>query len=260
MDVPSTPVKPRGRSFAALQNVRLTTQLVNTLLLADPGTPTIGVLHGPSGYGKTESSIYAQNRSRARRIEVGITWTAKTLMLKILAECGKPKARGTISDLTDEVIIELGQYPDRPLFIDEADILCDKGLIDHVRYIYEQAQVPMLLIGEEDLPGKLKRIERVHNRVRKWVPAEPANLDDCVKLAALFAPGLAIADDLLDHMRVEGEGRVRRIVTSLTSARDWARDRGVQNLGLKAYGGDICDGRPPAPRNPKNVVKLRGVA
>ena len=247
MSTTTQSVKP-SRSFAALKNVMGCTALVTKLQNRTPGLPGLGVMNGPSGYGKTMASLYAQNRTRAIRVEVGDTWTRKTLLESILLEAGVHKPRGTIVDLARQAINILGDDPSRPLFIDEADRLVDKGMIEVVRELHEHSQVPVLLIGEEQLPEKLLRIERVHNRVLDWFPAQPCDLEDTRKLAALFLKGAEVSDGLLDRVREQCEGRARRIVTTLDDMAAWARNNGVQSLDEKTYNGGFFTGVPPRRR------------
>lgn len=260
MTTNTAPVKPTG-SLAALKNVLGCTTLVDRLINRTPGLPGIGVMNGPSGYGKTWASIYAQNKTRAIRVEVGDTWTRKTLLENILIEAGVSKPRGTIAALAKQAIMVLGDDPSRPLFVDEADRLVDKTMIEVVRELHEHSQVPVLLIGEEQLPEKLIAIERVHNRVLDWFPAQPCDLEDCRKLANIFLPGLAIDNLLLDRVREMGEGRARRIVVSLSGMAEWARNAGCRELDLKSYAGGIFTGVPPRRRAlPKFAPKLAGAA
>ncbi|NJL07969.1 MAG: ATP-binding protein, partial [Methylacidiphilales bacterium] len=81
-----------------LKNVANFMTLVVRLQDRDPHLPGFGVCHGPSGYGKTYASIYAQNKTRAVRVEVGDTWTRKTLLKALLFELGEPP-RGTVADI-----------------------------------------------------------------------------------------------------------------------------------------------------------------
>ena len=256
----STPVKAPG-SLAFLKNVLGCMNLVNRLCDRQPGLPGIGVVNGPSGYGKTWGSIYAQNKTRAIRVEVGDTWTRKTLLEAILIEAGVQKPRGTIAGLAKQAIMVLGDDPGRPLFVDEADRLVDKGMIEIVRELHESSQVPVLLIGEEQLPEKLLGIERVHNRVLDWYPAQPCDLEDCRKLADIFLPRIEIDDSLLDRVREGGEGRARRIVVTLSGMAEWSRNTGVKQLSLSTYKGGIFTGVPPRRRAQTKVpVKLAGAA
>lgn len=143
----------------------------------------------------------------------------------------------------------LGDEARRPLIVDEADKLVDKGLIEIVREISEASQVPVLLIGEEQLPQKLAQVERVHNRVLDWYGAEPCDLSDCKLLAKIFLANATITDELLETVRHKGEGRARRIVVTLSGMADWARNQGVKTLDGKTYSGQIFTGEAPKPRS-----------
>jgi hypothetical protein len=259
MTDPSTPVKPRG-TIAALKNVSGFFELVTRVRDRSPMLPNIGVMHGRSGDGKSYASIYAQNKTRAIRVEVGDSWTRKTLLTTILKECGIMRPTGSVPDLAQLAIQTLAEEPRRPLFIDEADKICDKGYVELVREIAMGSNVPVLLIGEEKLPGKLAHVERLHNRVLDWFGAEPCDLADAKKLAELLLEPVSINDDLLEDIRVQGDGRARRIATSLDGVSHWARNAGVMAVSKANYTGPIYTGEPPKARAAKLIVKPAPVA
>jgi DNA transposition AAA+ family ATPase len=234
-------------SYAALKNVVAMMMLVKKLQDRGPHLPNIGVMSGFSGYGKTWASIYAQNKTRAVRVEVGDSWNRKTFLRAILRELGIQEPKGTVADLAERAVELLGEKFDRPLMIDEADKLVDKGMIELVRELAEYSQAPVILIGEEALPSKLVRFERVHNRVLEWTLAQPCDLEDVRKLAAIYAPNLDIADRLLERLREMSEGRARRVVTNLDHIAEWARSHGASKVD-EGYDGPIYTGQPPAPR------------
>lgn len=236
----------RPASLALLKNVVAMVGLVQRLNDRGAHMPGFGVVHGYSGYGKTYSAVFAQNKTGGPRIEIGDSWTKKTLVRAILKEEGVREPKGTVADLTEQVIIRLAEPNHAPLFIDEADKLVDKGMIELVREIQEGAQVPIILIGEEQLPQKLMKIERVHNRVLDWVAAQPCDLEDTRKLASLFCPNLSIDDETLEAMRRASDGRARRIVTNLYRAREFAATRGVKALASGGLLPEFYTGTPPS--------------
>lgn len=245
------PVKPAS-TLAALKNVMGAMELVRKLQNRSPNLPNIGVVNGHSGLGKTQATIYIQNKTDAVRVEVGSSWNRRTLMRAILRECGAPDPKGAAADMVEQAIMLLGDKPDRPLIVDEADILVDKGLIEIIREIAEGSQVPVLLVGEEALPAKLARYERVHNRVLAWFPAQPCDIADARKLADIVLGGVTIDNGLLEDIRRKAEGRARRIVVSLDDIAKWARVTGVRELDLKtytgpSYAGETRDGSPDHP-------------
>jgi DNA transposition AAA+ family ATPase len=235
----------------ALKNVASFMALTMRLVDRAPHLPGLGVCHGHSGIGKTWASIYGQNKTRAIRVEVGDSWTRRTLLRNILREFGETvKERWPISDMVDLAVAALGDDPRRPLFIDEADKLVDKGMIEIVRELQESSGAPVILIGEEKLPAKLLAHERVHNRVLDWFPAQPCDLDDARELAKSFAPRVNIKDDLLDAIRASSGGRARRIVVNLAHASEIARNKSLTTLDRKTWG-DVAffTGEPPTPRH-----------
>jgi hypothetical protein len=259
MSEPSNNVKP-SPTFAALKNVAGFYGQVVKLQDRKPSLTNIGVMHGPSGYGKSYASIYAQIKTRAIRVEVGESWSRKKLVSAILREGGVAEPRGDTAALVEQAIQLLAEEPRRPLFIDEADKLVDKGMIEIVRELAQHSQVPVLLIGEEMLPQKLAKVERVHNRVLDWFGAEPCDLDDCKKLAEIFLKGVIVSDDLLEDIRVKGDGRARRIVVSLNDAFEWARNNGVKAIGKDNYAGAIYTGEAPRARSGRLLVSKNGRA
>ncbi|MCJ2050867.1 AAA family ATPase [Methylobacterium sp. J-070] len=249
----TSPGDEKTRSHAALQNVRMMMALVRKLQGRRPHLPNIGVMHGPSGYGKSQAAIYAQNKSNAVRVEVGDSWTRRTLMKAILVELGVTP-RGTVADMVERAVELLGEEIDRPLMIDEADKLVDKGMIELVREIAECSQAPVILIGEEALPSKLVKVERVHNRVLDWAPAEPCDREDTRKLADLYTPHLTLSDGLLDRVCERSEGRARRIVTNLDHIAEWARHHGAQAVD-EGYDGRFFTGEAPKVRAPARLLR-----
>jgi DNA transposition AAA+ family ATPase len=224
--------------------------MTKRLVERSPHLPGFGVCHGHSGVGKTYASIFAQNKTRAIRVEVGDSWTRRTLLQKILKECGQNvKEKLSIADLADMAKAILGEDARRPLIVDEADKLVDKGFIELIRELLEASGAPVILIGEEKLPQKLLSVERLHNRVLHWMPAQPCDLDDARVLAKAFAAKVDIKDDLLESIVARSQGRARRIVTNLSNAEEIARNKGVKALDLKGWGSEeFFTGEPPAPR------------
>ncbi|MFL9828946.1 AAA family ATPase, partial [Rhodoplanes sp. SY1] len=186
---------------------------------------------------------------RAVRVEVGESWTRKTLVKSILFELGV-QARGTIADMTEQAKALLGDDPRRPLIVDEADKLVDKGMIELVREIGEVSLCPVILIGEERLPKKLAQIERVHNRVLEFMAAQPCDLDDTIALAGMLYPRISVGADLLEEIRRQSQGRARRIVVNLARVAELARNRGLAEVDRAAWGGTAYyTSKAPEPRN-----------
>lgn len=236
--------KPRG-TLAPLKNVAAMLTLATRLVERAPHLPGLGCFYGYSGYGKSWAAIYLQNKLDALRVEIGDSWTRLTLMRAILKELGIHEPRGTVATLTEQAIERLSMPEHPPLLIDEADKLVDKGFVEIIREIHEATQVPIILIGEEELPGKLQRSERTHNRVLVWTAAQPCDLEDTSALARLYLPSnLSIDVELLDKIRHVSGGRARRICVNLENVVEWAKLQGLDHVGAN-YGGAFDTGEPP---------------
>ncbi len=232
-------------TVALLKNVASCMEAMEKLRYRGPGRPGLGVFYGHSGFGKTYSAIYVQNKTNAARVEVGDRWTYKTFLEKLCLEL-RVDEHGTASRLIDRIVEALVD-DDRPLIIDEADKLVDKNMIEMVRQIQEESGAPVLLLGEEKLPMKLATVERVHNRVLVWEPAQPCDLEDTRTLAELVSP-VTIADDLLESIRKQSGGRARRIVVNLDLVTDAARNAGLKVMRAEDFAGSFYTGSVPKMR------------
>lgn len=242
----------------ALKNVAAFMAMTVKLMEREPHLPGFGVCHGPSGLGKSYASMFAQIKVKARRIEVGETWTRRTLLRQILKECGETVRKSwSAADLAELAKASLGQDATRPLIVDEADKLVDKNLIEVVRELQSEACIPVILIGEEKLPEKLLTVERMHNRVLHWFPAQPCDLEDTRALARAFIPKeIKLDDDLLEAIRQRAGGRARRIVVNLDRAAELARNGGHKLLNLKICGNfEFYTGEPPQRRDIEQFPK-----
>lgn len=222
------------KTLAALRNVSRMLALIDRLQNRGDGVPGMGCFYGFSGLGKSMAASFAVNSTRAVHIQMKSVWTHKRLCEAILDELGLPP-RGTAADMVDR-IAEAMAADSVPLLIDEADFLVKKGMIEIVRDIYEMSECPVVLIGEELLPQKLKRWERVHGRIRSWVSAEMADDRDFDLLRAIRAPGIEIERDLILAIKKASNGSARRIVVNLDEIDEISRRIGRDHVSLKDWG------------------------
>lgn len=238
------------RAYAPLRNMALFNELVERVIGRSSHLPGMACFYGHSGYGKTVSAVWAANKSRAYYVELGETWTRKTLCQKVLCELGLGSLnQGSLPDLVSAIVDRLAEERDRPLIIDEADFLAKKGMIDLVREIHDKSQAPVILIGEELLPVKLQKFERAHNRMLDWVAAVPCDLNDARHLARLYSPGVEIGEDLVAAILKASDGRARRIAVNIDRARERAQLEGKKRIGLAEWGSEaFFTGEPPRRR------------
>lgn len=223
-----------GNSIRPLRNVALMAQLIKRLEGRAMGLPGIGVFYGPSGFGKTFAAAYAAAQLDAIHVSVQELWTKRTLIEQVLAELGQDPKRTLAASMKQAN--EALAIARRPLIIDEADYAMARNLISIIRDFHDGSQVPVVLIGMERLPQKLRKLELVDNRILEWTAAEPADLTDAKMLAELYVPGIEVGEDLITHILNRHKGRVRRMVTDFAYVLEKANIQGVTSMSLDAWG------------------------
>lgn len=234
--------------IAPIANLDLVAVLMDKLVNRQDGLPGLAAYYGPSGFGKTTATVAVANRTRAYYVQMRSSWSRKDLLEKILFEMGiKPVGRTTL--LLDQISEQLAASR-RPLILDEFDYAAGKdGMIELVRDIYEGSQSSLLLVGEEMLPAKLKKHERFHGRVLSWLPAAPVSLADARKLAAIYCPDVALADDLLEHLVALSHGSVRRVSVNLVNIQDTANIEAWDTVDRSLWGSrELYTGEAPKRR------------
>lgn len=219
---------------AQITNMSLCDIALERALSRTHGLPGLVCFYGPSGYGKSMSAAWVANARNAYYVQAASSWNKKYALKVILGEMGI-KAAGTIPEMADQVAEELATSG-RPLIIDEMDHMVDRGAVELVRDIYEASKAAILLIGEEGLPSKLRKYERVHGRVLSWVPAQPVSLADARSLVPVYSASVAIDDDLLGRVVNESHGSVRRVAVNLGLIRDTAHELGFERMDLATWG------------------------
>ncbi len=234
-------------SIAPLRNVSALVAQVERLVNRQDGEPGLGCLYGPAGWGKTMARLYVCNKYRAYGLQADDTWTKKVMCLEILRQMGIDPAP-TIAEMVRQIAAQLDKSG-RVLIIDEADFVVKKSLIEIVRTIHEISQAPIILIGEAQMPEKLRKWERVYSRVLDWVATEPVTLSDGKMLAKLYAPGVEIEDDLLKALFDKAGGdrggaSTRRFVVGIGAIRRQAVNGGKRKMALDDFKGDFFPGDP----------------
>ncbi|MBM3617499.1 MAG: ATP-binding protein, partial [Alphaproteobacteria bacterium] len=238
---------PINTGAAPLRNISVLEELLERLKNRDSHLPGIGTFSGPSGFGKSTAVGYVNAQHHGIYIEVRSVWTKKAFLAAILKQQGIAAA-ATIAAMADQVSEDLA-VSQRPLLLDEADNLVARGLIEVVRDIYEQSRTAVVLIGEEQLPQKLRPFERFHGRVLDWAQALPADADDVRSLVDHYAPQLTLDDALVNRLVKEAAGSVRRIVTNLDRIAYEAKAEGWTTVTSKDWGNrPLQSANPPAVR------------
>lgn len=236
------------KGVAELSNLHAADVAIERSLSRSYGLPGIVGLSGPSGWGKSVAATIIANRRRAYYVEARSVWTRQSALEAILKEMSiRPES--TISNMLNQVAQELA-LSNRPLIIDEMDYLAkNESGVNLIRDIYDSSQGTVMVIGEERLPEKLKKYENFHGRFLAWVKAQPVTHDDAIKLAGIYAPDIAIEDDLLRKLVDIAHGSVRRVSVNLEMIQEEALDVGWDRVGLDEWGSrELYTGEAPRRR------------
>lgn len=235
------------QSVAPLDNVARLTALIDLTQNRAPGLPGIGCLYGRAGLGKTTAGTYAVNAMNAVHVEALPIGGVKGLLGMIVRELGLRPQR-----TTEALFIQAAENlarTQRPLIIDEADQILTDRIIEIVRRLHDVSQAPLILIGEEMLPQRLQRWERVASRVLRFVGMEPASARDVDHLARIYARGVELGADLKAALLTASRGSIRNVSTNLAHVREFAAIQGLDRLGLAEWGKQqFHTGEAPAPR------------
>lgn len=221
--------------IAPIYNLQLVRVAMERVQSRTHGLPGMAVLYGPSGFGKSMAAMAVANDTRAYMIQVKSAWSRKVLLEKVLEAMGiRPLA--TLARMLDQVCEQLA-LSGRLLVIDEFDYCCrTDGLIELIRDLHEGSMAAILLVGEELLPKKLQAWERFHGRVLVWQPAAAVTLEDAAQLAAVYAPEVAVGDDLLRRLVAMAQGSVRRVCVNLANINETALTKGWELADLATWG------------------------
>jgi len=221
-------------TIAPLQNVALCVKALERSVKRPRYLPGMVCFYGPSGWGKTFAACYTANKYKAFYVECRSTWTKKAVLQAICREMGIVASR-TIYEMTDQIIDHL-RMTGRPLIVDEMDHIVEKKAVNIIRDLYDGSGSPILLIGEERIPVKLKRWERFHGRVLDWVPAQPADVEDARVLTQFYCSDIEIAEDLLSNIVSLARGSIRRICVNLARVEEEALGMGIKKISMKEWG------------------------
>lgn len=247
------------RGVALISNVAAMLHLVEETMTFG----TMGVFSAWYGNGKTRSSGFAGRRNSAVVVEMGESWTRKNLLQAIAHELGIKGLRKT-ANAADYVraITDTMMDDERPLIIDEAGLLFKHRMIYLAKEIFDKSQMPVILVGPQNLPQKLRDAEDVADRVGCFVHGEPPCLEDVGHFAEIYAHGVAISPELQRDIFTSSDeiGSYRPIEGQLRAIKAHA-----QKLGLTEMDRDDWDcaaaasrGRAERPKSVKEIRRARG--
>ncbi len=224
-----------------VKNVIRTFDMFSNLLGRSQITPAIGLIHGPSGFGKTTTVTSMINQlTSLGSLPVYVRCFASDTPSSFIARLMKELGAEPMFPLRKSVdyIIDAMNDQQISLFIDEADHIVNQAkTMETIRDLYDSTEQPVILIGMEEIARRISHRKQLFNRISEWVEFQPADIEDVNMFATeLLEDNIQVGEDLLEHLRVRSGGEVRRILIALEKIERLALSNGLDYVDHKTWG------------------------
>lgn len=191
--------------------------------------PSMAMVTGPPGRGKTEASRYYATHSQAAYIPPFLKRTALMLMKDIAFELRGVRPNRTETCL-NVIRDEMGKER-RLIIIDEADNL-PTPLLEMLRNINEMCACPIMLVGEERLRRKVGAEPRLLDRIRISMEFGPVSqLDVSFFFKKTFA--MTLHKDVCAEIHRYSKGTWRRVLKFAVAAERAMRASDVNDVSTE---------------------------
>ena len=196
----------------------------------------MGVLYGAPGEGKTTAMTYAVNRVSGVFLRARVTWTVTSMLKALCIELELEP--GYFKDpMVEAVIDELRKRP-RVIFMDESDYLLRQSeMLDVLRDIYDNAKVPIVLVGMEKIALKMgtsDRYNRFKRRITQWVKFDGISVPDTQSLISELCE-IQVEEDVVEPLHAAGQANIGEIVRLLQEAEAYAGVNDLSAMGAVEF-------------------------
>ncbi|OBS10818.1 AAA family ATPase [Acidihalobacter prosperus] len=233
-----------------VKNISRLSNAANALLQRTPGMPGMGLVHAPTGYGKTTACTWLVNQVNGVYVRALALWSPKTMLEAIARELDIELHGMTLAGMLERIIQRLAET-NRPVFIDEADyVVQSKRLTDSLRDLHDMSMTPVILIGMHGIERRIRSNPQFTGRLSQWVEFEGLDVEDAILLRDSLIE-VEVEDDLLQVIYRAASTRnsgaeARRLVVGLSQVEGYARQRGMDRIGVADWpkGRDFFLGMP----------------
>lgn len=230
--------------IAPVKNITKLGQAGDALARRSTGVPGMGLLEGPTGYGKTTAAAWFRNRVDGVYVRAMAVWTPTAMLGAIVQKLGGEPGNNC-SRMMSFIIEKLQEKP-RTLMLDEADYIVEhKKMVETLRDIHDFTTVPVLLIGMEGLEAKIQSRKQLTRRLGQKVKFEPADLEDVTILHRALCE-VTIEPALLEKLHTAARGSIGLTVVAMERIEGMAKARGLRDVTVADWGNqDFFYGEAP---------------
>lgn len=225
-----------------VKNIARLREAGDALIQRMPGLPGMGLIWGPTGYGKTTGTTWMVNQCHGVYVRALALWSPQQMLAAIARELDIDTKGMTNGAVVEQIIRRLAETG-RPLFIDEADYVVEKrSLTNTLRDIHDLSAAPIVLVGMHGIEKRIRGNEQFTGRIAQWVEFAGLDLEDATLMARQL-PDVAIDDDLIAALHARASARnggaeIRRLVIGLSQIEGYAKSTGRDRIGLADWPDD----------------------
>ncbi len=197
--------------------------------------PSLAMATGPAGRGKTEAAKHYAVNSDSIYIPPMNVRSPAMVLREITFELSGMRPTRTDACLT--IIGEEMARRRRLIMIDEADLL-EMRCLEMLRNVNERFACPILMIGEEELKGKVGSKRRLASRMRRRMEFGPISRED-IAFFMHTALGVKAGADVTSAIHKHANGDWRPVLTTAIALERTMKASGTQNITLEMVGDAI---------------------
>ena len=203
------------KNFVRTQNVKNFISIMNSLQNKPEGVPRMALVYGEPGLGKSRTALWWAVKNDAVYIRSSNMMSGRWFLEELVEELGESPLYKS-SDLFNQAVSQLTQYP-RPLIIDEIDYLVsDSKAIETIRDIYDRTEVPIVLIGMNKANKKFIRYRHIYDRFSEILKFEIFSFEEVKNIVQELSD--AEIDEAGIKLIFNHANRFRQIVSIISKA------------------------------------------
>ena len=203
------------KNFVRTENVKNFISIMNSLQNKPEGVPRMALVYGEPGLGKSRTALWWAVKNDAVYIRSSNMMSGRWFLEELVEELGESPLYKS-SDLFNQAVSQLVQYP-RPLIIDEIDyLLSDSKAIETIRDIYDRTEVPIVLIGMNKANKKFIRYRHIYDRFSEILKFEIFSFEEVKNIVQELSE--AEIDEAGIKLIFNHANRFRQIVSIISKA------------------------------------------